>query len=213
VGKENQDPIVCTTEHDASRVIPYASTLAGCLHLVRAVQPEIADGVREVARAFAISLVGARPRNAAAPVCALATLDPQAPHWLLAAARESLRTGDFAQGERSVAQALDLRPEYGEAAFVLSQFHRRQQRFTQTAQALIAAISSPLCFSGGYDPRLKSLKALQGMKDDLATSDDVLWRERRRLTFQTGIKQKDDFRIYEEAIEACLAAGMGTRAV
>ena len=68
VGNENQDPIVCTTEHDASRVIPFASTLAGCLCLVRATQPKIADDVREVARAFAISPAGARPRNAATPV-------------------------------------------------------------------------------------------------------------------------------------------------
>lgn len=215
VGKENQDPIVCTTEHDAFRVVPFASTLAGCLRLLHATQPEIADEITEVARAFGISLTGARPRTAATPAKALAILDPRSPQLLLAVAREAMRTGDLMQGERSATQALDLLPEYGEAAFVLSQFHRRQQRFMQAAQALLVSISSPLCFSGGYDLRLKCLRALQGMKDDLVTEadDDVLWRERRRLTFQTGVKQNDDFRLYDEAIEAYLAAGVGTRAI
>jgi hypothetical protein len=213
VGKEHQGPIVCTTEHDAFRVVPLAATLAGCLRLLRATQPEIADEVQEVARAFGISLAGARPRSAATPAQALATLDPWSPQLLLSAARECLRTGDLAQGEHSVVQALELLPEYGEAAFVLSQFHRRQQRFAQAAQALLVVIGTPLCFGGGYDLRLKCLRALQGMKDDLVTGDDVLWRERRRLTFQTGVKQNDDFRLYEEAIEAYLTAGAGTRAV
>jgi hypothetical protein len=213
VGKEGQDPIVCTTEHDAFRLVPLASTLAECLRLVRATQPEITDEIKEVARAFGISLTGARSRTAAAPTQALATLDPRSPQLLLATARESLRTGDLSQGERSAVQALDLLPEYGEAAFVLSQLCRRQQRFSQAAQALLASISSPLCFSGGYDLRLKCLRALQGMKDDLVTGGEVLWRERRRLTFQTGVKQNDDFRLYDEAIEAYLAAGAGTRAV
>jgi hypothetical protein len=213
VGKEEQEPIVCTTEHDAFRVVPFASTLAGCLRLVRATEPEIADEIKEVAQAFDISLAGALPRNATTPTRALATLDPRSPQLLLAVAREALRVGDLPQGEHSVALALDLLPEYGEAAFVLSQFYRRQQRFTQAAEALLVAISSPLCFGGGYDLRLKCLKALQRMNDDLITGDDVLWRERRRLTFKTGVKLNDDFRIYEEAIEAYTAVGAGTRAV
>ena len=90
---------------------------------------------------------------------------------------------------------------------------RRQQRFAPAAQALLVAISTPLAFSGGYDLRRKCLKALQGMKDDLVTGDDVLWRERRHLAFQTGVKHNDDFRLYEEAIEASLAARAGIRAV
>lgn len=213
VGKEDQEPIVCTTEHDVFRVVPLASTLAGCLRLVRATQPEIADEITEVARTFGISLAGAQPRSAATPAQALASLDPRSPQLLLAAAREALRTGDLAQGELSATQALELLPEYGEAAFVLSQFHRRQQRFVQAAQALLGVISTPLCFGGGYDLRLKCLKTLQGMKDELVTGDGVLWRERRRLTFQTGVKQNDDFRLYEEAIEVYFAAGAGTRAI
>ncbi len=212
VGKEDQNPIACTTEHDAFRVIPLASTLAGCLRLVRATQPEIADEVADIARAFDISLSSARPGNVSTPARMLATLDPQSPQLLLALAREALRTGNLALSERSVTQALDLLPEYGEAAFVLSQIHRRQQRFAQAAQALLVAISSPLCF-GGYDLRLRCLKALQRMEDGAFTGGDVLWRERQRLTFRTGVKQNDDFRIYEEAIEAYLAAGEGTHAV
>jgi hypothetical protein len=213
VGKEQAEPIVCTTEHDAFRLVPLASTLAGCLRLLHATQLEIDDEVTEVARAFGIRLADARPYNAATPGQALTDFDPQSPHLLLAVAREALRTGDLARGEHRATQALDLLPEYGEAAFVVSQFHRRKQRFAQAAQALLVVISSPLCFVGGYDLRLKGLRALQGMKDDLVTGDDVLWRERRRLTFQTGVKQNDDFRLYEEAIEAYFAAGTGTRAI
>jgi hypothetical protein len=213
VGQEDQDPIVCTTEHDTSRLVPLASTLTGCLRLIRATDPEIAGDVWEVARAFGISLTDTRPNNVATPAQALATLDSQSPQLLLMVARLALRTGDLAGCEHAATLALSLLPEYREAAFVLSQLHRRQQRLTQAAQALLVGISSPLCFGGGYDLRVKCLKTLQGMQDDLVTGDDVLWRERRRLTFRTGVKQNDDFHIYEDAIEESLATGSGTRAI
>jgi hypothetical protein len=213
VGHEDRDPIVCTTEHDVFHVVPLASDLTGCLRLLRATHPEIADEVNEVARDFGITLAGARPSSAAPPARALAMLDSRSPQLLLAVAREAMRTGDLALCERSVVEALDLLPEYGEAAFVLSQLYRRQQRFAQAAQALLVAISSPICFGGGYDARLKCLRGLQGMKDDMFPGDDVLWRERRRLTFRTGVKENEDFRIYEEAIDSYLAAGTGPRAI
>jgi hypothetical protein len=213
VGQESRDPIVCTTEHDNFRVVPFASTLAGCLRLVRATQPEIVDEVKEVARAFSISLAGVRASDAATAARALATLDSQSPHVLLMSARDALRSGDLAQCERTAAQALDLLPEYGEAAWVLSQAYRRQQRFEEAARVLLIAIGSPFCFSVGYDLRLKCLKALQGMKNDLLADDDPLWRERQRLTFRTGVKQSDDFCIYEEGIESYFAAGAGVHAI
>jgi len=51
------------------------------------------------------------------------------------------------------------------------------------------------------------------MMDDLLSADDVLWRERRRLTFRTGVRENDDIQIYEDAITAYLASGAGARAV
>lgn len=213
VGREDREPIVCTTEHDLFRVVPLASDLAGCLRFLRATQPEIADEIKEVARDCGIPLAGARPSNAAPPARALSTLDPHSPYLLLEQAREAMRTADLALCESSLLEALDLVPEYGEAAVALGQLYRRQQRFAEAAQALLVAISTPLCFGGEDEVRLKGLRGLQGMKDDLVPADDVVWRERRHLTLRTGVRENDDFRIYEDAISACRATRAGTRAI
>jgi hypothetical protein len=76
VGREDRDPIVCATEHDAGRVVPIASTLAGCLRLVSATEPANADEMQEVAHAFGINLTGVRPLTEMTPAQALAELDP-----------------------------------------------------------------------------------------------------------------------------------------
>jgi hypothetical protein len=213
VGHEDREPIVCTTEHDSFHVVPLASDLASCLRLLRATQPEIADEIKEVARDFGVTLAGIRPSNAAPPARALSSLDPHSPQLLLEQARRAMRTADLALCERSLQAALDLLPEYGEAAVALGQLYRRQQRSADAARALLVAISTPLCFGGGDEVRLQCLRALQGMKDDLLPADDVLWRERRRLTLRTGVRENDDFRIYEDAIAAHLSAGAGTHAI
>jgi hypothetical protein len=211
---EEREPIVCTTEHDLFRVVPFASDLASCLRLLRATELGIADEIQEVARDFDISLANAQPRkNASPPASELRPLDPHSPHLLLEQAREAMRTADLALCERSLLEARRLLPEYGEAAVALSQLYRRQHRFAESAQALLVAISTPLCFGGGDEVRLKCLRSLQGMQDELITTGDVLWRERRRLTFRTGVRESDDFRIYEDAIAAYLAAEEGRRAI
>ncbi|HEV2238014.1 MAG TPA: tetratricopeptide repeat protein [Ktedonobacterales bacterium] len=213
VGKENQDPVVCTTEHDTYRFVPFASTLEGCLRLVRASDPGSAGEVRDVARAFAVKLADSRKRSPVTDVQALFALDTQSPQLLLEQARAAMRRGDLGSGEGYAAQALEMVPEFGEAAFVLSQFHQRQGRLEPAARALLVAIGSPICLSGGYNRRLRCLKALQRMKDDVYSENDPLWRERQRLTFQTGVTSNDDFHIYDQAIEDYHLAGSGTRAV
>ena len=202
VGREDHNPIVCTTEHDRFRVIPFASDLAGCLRLLRATRTAVVDEIKEVAQDFAVTLTAIRSKDAASPDRALATLDSHSPHLLLEQARAAMRTADLPLCERSLLEALDLLPEYGEAAAALGQLYRRQQRSPDAAQALLVAISTPLCFGGGDEIRLKCLRALQGRQDDLIAREDVLWRERRRLTFRTGVREHDDLRIYEDAIAA-----------
>jgi hypothetical protein len=213
VGREDHDPIVCTTEHDRFRLVPFASDLAGCLRLLRATRTAVFDEIKEVAQDFAVPLTAMQPSDAASPERALATLDPHSPQLLLEQARAAMRIADLTLCERSLLEALDLCPEYGEAAAALGQLYRRQQRSADAAQALLVAISTPLCFGAGDEVRLKCLRALQGMKGDLISADDVLWRERGRLTLRTGVRENDDLRIYEDAIAAYVASGAGTRAV
>jgi hypothetical protein len=215
VGCEDRDPIVCTTEHDRSRVVPLASNLAGCLRLLRATRTArtILAELNEVARAFEVRLTGIQPSHAASPAHALSALDAHSPRLLLEQARAAICTADLALCERSLLEALHLLPEYGEAAVALGRLYRRLQRSAGAAQSLLVAISTPLCFGGGDEQRLKCLRALQGMKDDLLSADDVLWRERRRLTFRNGVREDDDLRIYEDAIAAYLSSGAGARAI
>jgi hypothetical protein len=212
VGHEERVPLVCTTEHDVFRVVPIASDLAGCLRLLMETRPKIANEVKEVAQGCDVPLAIERP-GAATTDRALSTLDPHSPELLLVQAREAMRTGDLTLCERSLLDALDVLPEYGLAIFVLSQLYRRQQRFADAAQALLDMICAPLCFGGGYDMRLKCLRTIQGMPDVLIRSDDVLWHQRSRLTFRIGVRENDDFLIYEEAIASCLATGAGVKAI
>jgi hypothetical protein len=213
VGKENDEPIVCTTEHDVFRITPMASSLEGCLRIVRVREPEIADEVKEIARDFSVDLRRLRARQESDPEHDLAELDPRSPQLLLEAARDAFRKGEVQRCERNVTLALSLMPEYAEASFTLAQLLHRTHQTEQSVAALLDAITSPLCF-GGYVLRDKCLRMLQSLRDDvILTQDNPLWRERKRLTFQTGVKQNDDFRIYEEAIEWYLATGGGVHAV
>jgi hypothetical protein len=213
VGREDHDPIVCTTEHDRFRVVPFASDLAGCLRLLRATRTAVVDELKEVAQNFEVTLTALRTSDAASPDSVLATLDSHSPLLLLEQARAAMRTADLPLCERSLIDALDLLSAYGEAAAALGQLYRRQQRTPDAAQALLVAISTPLCFGGGDEIRLNCLRALQGMQDDLISREDVLWRERRRLTFRTGVRENDDICIYEDAIAAYLSSGAGARAI
>lgn len=213
IGHEERDPIICTTEHDVWRLVPLASDLAASLRLLRATQPEIAAEVKQVASACGVSLSGRRSCGRALSTEALWGLDPRSPQLLVALGREALRTGDLTLCEQSILTALDLLPEYGEAAYVLSQVYRRQRRLAQAAQAMLVVIGSPLCFGGGGDLRLKCLRSLQGMRDDVLPGDDVLWRQRQRLTLRADAKYNEDFHIFEEAIGWYLASGAGARAI
>lgn len=213
VGKEDDDPIVCTTEHDVFRVVPLASSLEGCLRILHVREPEIADEVKEIATDFGLNLSGLRARQESDPQHDLAELDPHSPYLLLEAARDALRTGELTTCERHVKHALRLLPEYAEASFTLAQLFRREHQLEYSAAALLNAITSPLCF-GGSALRDKCLRMLRVLRDDfILAQDNPLWRERKRLTFQTGVKQNDDFRIYEEAIEWYLATGDGMHAI
>ena len=213
VGYEDRDPLVCTTEHDVFRVVPIASDLGGCLRLLKATRSAIASEVREVAREFEVSLSQVRSSATISPDPSLATLDPHSPELLLAQGREAMRVGDLTLCEHCAREALAMLPEYGSALELLSQLYRRQRRLDDTAQALLDMICAPLCFGRGYEARLKSLRALQRLPDELVSDDDVLWRQRRSLTFRTGVKANDDFLLYEEAIAAYLSAGHARRAV
>jgi hypothetical protein len=117
-GREDHEPLVCTTEHDICRVVPLASDLAGCLRLLKAARPEIAAEIKEIAQDCGISLARAQSSAVATPDHVLSTLDLRSPEPLLAQAREPMRTADLTLCERSLLDALEILPEYGLAIVV-----------------------------------------------------------------------------------------------
>lgn len=175
IGREHADPLVCTTQHDAGRLLPYASSLEDCLRLI-VQEGYLEEEAEEVAE------------------------------WLGV---------DLAEGLEAAAFPMDVErlPEYGAAWFHLAKDRRRERDLGQAALAMLQAISSPFCFTG-YEARRQCLAWLKQMPDEVLPGDsDPLWQNRHKLTFQTGVKQNDDFRIYAEAVEAYHVQGDGHRAI
>jgi predicted component of type VI protein secretion system len=82
--------------------------------------------------------------------------------------------------------ALSILPEYSEAFALLAQIHRQQRNQRRAANALMHALTAPLCF--GAKGRKKLLNWLQRMGEDVYPDcRDPLWQNRAKLTFGEGV--------------------------
>jgi tetratricopeptide (TPR) repeat protein len=243
IGQEDEKPLVGDTMHDASEILPAASSLACLLRLKYSVQYDASewvfdyddddsdpfeDELEELSQEFAVDFGaivtrfdGKSPSEGgieywgAPSAFDLLPLDPESPHLLLCAAKELLQRQDLSGAEGHVRAALRLLPEYSKALFVLIQILRRQlpQRMPEYGYALINYLTTP-CVFGGRTFYEQAFQWLKRLRDEqLPECDDPYWRRRRDLTLVTGVKYNDDFRMYEEILAAYRARGERRRAL
>jgi tetratricopeptide (TPR) repeat protein len=217
IGKENNDPIVCTTMHDEWTLWPVATNLEKCLRVLLVREPYLADEILAVANDFGYDVSDIQILDG--PVGhewpdALPQ-DPDSPALLLDRARRVLHEENLGEAQGLLAHALDVLPEYTEASFLLARICRRQRDLEATRAALLAVLTSPDSLCARVEPtREKALAWFQALRGgDLSGGDGVLWRERRRLTAGYSRMSPNEYAIYEEAIAAYHAAGQGTTAV
>jgi hypothetical protein len=238
IGREDGPPVVCTLMHDAWGMLPVASSLCGCIRLHLLTDHGDVDELVDAATAFGIEIgdipiperdhedepfpLDGPPWTDSKPsgiefwgtpsASELLPHDPHSPHLRFVAAKEAVAKRQLAEAEEHLSIALARLPEYAEAMALLAQVHRQQQDHRRTAESLMEAITSPRCF-GAWD-RKKLLHWLQRLGDDACSAcDDPLWRRRHDLTFVDGVKEKDDYRVFEELAEEYHRLGMGVRAV
>jgi hypothetical protein len=74
------------------------------------------------------------------------------------------------------------------------------------------AITSVWCF--GARERKKLLGWLQRLDDEVCRGcSDPFWKRRHDVTFAEGVKENNDYRVFEELIEEYHRQGLGVRAV
>jgi len=238
IGCEDGPPVVCTLMHDAGALLPVASSLAGCIRLHLLARNGNLEELVDAARTFAIDIADipiperdddeepfpldgppwteGTPRGieywGASSAGGLLRHDPDSPHLRFVAAKEAIARRQLVEAEDHLNVALARLPEYTDALALLAQVHRQQQDHRRTAESLMEAITSPRCF--GAPDRTKLLNWLQRLGDDAgAASDDPLWKRRHELTFVEGVKEKDDYRVFEALIEEYHRLDRGVRAV
>jgi len=221
IGKENDPPIVCTIMHDAWALVPLNSSLGGFIRIHLRLGSPIPSELRVLAKDFDISLDDMPVSEAEEdddatlesdiPVQELLRYDPMSPQQRLAAATEAIAGRQLDEAEKHLRVTLDLFPEYSEALRMLSQLYRQMQDQQRAADAMMQALTSPICF--GATDRKKLLNWLQRMGNDVYSGPDPLWHRRSQLTFAEGVYANDDYRVFEELIAEYHRMGMGVRAV
>lgn len=224
IGNEHDEPIVCTTMHDSGEFVPVASSLASCIRLQYASLCGDLDELNSLAEEFSVTFDDLPPRESddddapdrdesAFPSDeVLYGYDPDSPQLCVAAAKASIARRDLTTARDQLTRALLRLPEYAEALALLARVCRQQQDLRGAGSALMQALTAPLCF--GAADRKEFLKTLQRMNDAFCPQgDDPLWSRRSELTFAEGVKEKNDFAIFEELIAAYHERGMGVRAV
>lgn len=237
IGREDGPPVVCTLMHDAGALLPVASSLGGCVRLHLLTQRGDVKEFADTAKNFAVDIADIpipdrddheEPASLDGPPWTktesngiefwgapsagdLLSHDPDSPHLRFVAAKEAIAKRQLAEAEDHLNVALARLPEYADALALLAQVHRQQQNHHRMAELLMQAITSPRCF-GAWD-RKKLLNALQRLDGAGAVSGDPLWKRRHDLTFAEGVKEKDDYRVFDELIEEYHRLGMGVRAV
>lgn len=238
IGLEDGPPVVCTLMHDGWELLPVAASLDGSIRLHLLTGHGDGQELIDTAREFGINIgdiaipepdpdqepfpLDGPPWTSGAPsgieywgtpsASDLLPYDPNSPHVRYVAAKEAVARRDLVAAEDHLKVALAGLPEYSEALALLAQVYRQKQAHEKAAEMLMEAITSPRCF--GARDRKKLLGWLQRFGDDaVAAHYDPLWARRADLTFADGVKEKGDYQVLDELIEAYHNLGMGVRAV
>ena len=158
IGREEEPPLVCATEHDAWSLIPESSSLAACLRRQIILGFVDVEEIAATARDFGVTI-----ENGPSADETELEADPESPFLLLSAARVAIGKRDLVTATSHLKLALHKLPEYSEAWAALSQVFRQQKDVAAFAGASIKALTSPLCF--GAKDRQKILLNLQRIDD------------------------------------------------
>lgn len=223
IGKEDDEPIFCVTMHDSRELVPLAASLGSCLRRQWLSGWSDVDELRATADEYSVPIDDLPPRESDDDSTeldesdfptdeVLYSYDPESPQLCLSAAKASIGRRDLTAATQQLTRALSRLPEYAEAWALMAQVCRQKQDLRGAAAAMMQALTAPVCF--GAADRKKLLGSLQRMNDAARPEDDdPLWSRRSELTFAEGVKEKNDFTLFEELIAAYHERGMGIRAV
>lgn len=230
LGQENRDPIVALMSHDCWTLNPIASSIEGLARLgtcrdVTSLFKGKDDQTGKAAETEDVDDAASEP-----DVANQLQLDDRSPFLLVANGDVAVSKNDLSRAESLYLAAVEMMPEYTAAHYGLAMTYRRLRRPEEAVKWMLEAIRSPIAFCGASfwretylppehvnreDYRRKCLLWLQQARPDHAASvaDDPLFRARNRLTFAHGVTTNDDFRIYDEAMEAYVEQGRAIDAV
>lgn len=227
IGRENQEPLVARTAHHHFGMIPIASSWEKYQELRAWAEDHYRT--REEAEADE-SEREARPIYSEELLAERLAVDPDSPYLLTAVADVASAAGDMDRAEALYQSALDRIPEYTAARIGLALLARRNRRAVEALGHMLKALRSPISLWGAFwfgdealttdrvnrdDYRRKFLHWIQRTKPSSAGehADDPLFRARDRLTFAAGVKENDDYEVYDELIDAYIARGEPIEAV
>ncbi|MBP9892361.1 MAG: hypothetical protein KBG84_10705 [Planctomycetes bacterium] len=217
IGKENEDPIVCTTMHDGGELAPIASTVSGALQLLHFAEiqsddaqslaeelglPQLRPSSQEPAGSDAISFWGKLD-----PMVLL-ELDPRSPHLLAIASRQHLAKRQCSEAEMLARKAIEVLPEYCAGHFLLARAQEAQAQSELAAAALIDAVLSPIAF----DPRVwfEALRKLKSIRHDYVF-EIPLFKLRKKLTGKHIEGDASDAEVFAATIDWLRAKGDWSR--
>lgn len=187
IGREDSEPIVAETYHDAWSIQPHFSSLDR--FLAATANTDDLDGEYDDD-----SLVGTPSLEE----------DPQSPAACLFAAREHLKSQGVDAAIACLETAVTLLPEYSEAQALLSAQYRRVGQMDAAIKSAIQAIISPPCFGPPPVQVMNWLSRQSSGPSDIES--DPIWANRKRLTLKFGgVKNNDEYTILRDAIEQYLA--------
>lgn len=210
IGREDSPPIVCETYHDGWELEPIASSLEGLLRLKLASRNHHREDAIQLGRLLGIDVNKISPTAKLDAGSALA-LDDSSPRFLTIAGHQLAEENQIDLAQRYYLKALDLVPEYGSASFGLARVYRRKRDLQAAIQCMLDVLIAPRCFGG--DKKM-CLRWIQQLPDTaFFDANDPIWSHRHQLTLASGVKQNNDFLVYEELIEAYLNKREGNRAI
>lgn len=185
IGREEGEPLVVETVHDAGGLVPAFSSLDRFLALT--------SGLDEADHAEWPTFDD----------------DPMAPHALYQAARAALERQDFETATAHLQAAVELLPEYTAALSLLMTMYIRGGLHDDACRMGVRAVRSPPSF--GWDTDLRKAwswlsRQSQAPADVLA---DAIWSRRTSLTAPPGggAKENQSYPALLGAIDAYVEAG------